>query len=62
MELMILKCIKSKLMTNSFKKIVASTSDIKNDNNLQNEKFFCMNSQNTSKIISDFLKDEINKN
>ena len=46
----------------SLKKIVASTSDIKNDNNLQNEKFFCMNSQNTSKIISDFLKDEINKN
>ena len=39
MELMILKCIKSKLMT-PLKKIVASTSDIKNDNNLQNEKIF----------------------
>ena len=46
----------------TLKKIVANSSNIKTDHNVQNENFFCISGGNTSKIISNFLKNEINKN
>ncbi len=43
----------------SLKKIVTNSKNIKTE---QNENYFCISGQNTSKIISNFLKNEIDKN